>query len=114
MVFRLLRIIRQLRDRKSIKQAPTNWLNIEKYLKMGASAERLITFSLVYFILCHVSACLFYLLAKLEGIYPDTWVVILGYQDSTNFEVFNIYLRYLVIYCQLLLYNKYNYHCWIW
>ncbi len=40
-------------------------------------------------IICHVTACLWYLSAKINGIYPDSWIVRYGFQDSTNSEVNN-------------------------
>ena len=65
---------------------------IEKFFKNYHSAERLISFILIFILLCHVSACLFYLLAKIEGIYPNSWVLRYSLQDSSNFQVYrNIY-----------------------
>ena len=75
-----------IRDRKLVKQN-ISWINLEKYIRMGASAERLLTFTLIYLICCHVSACLFYLVAQLEGVYPDSWVLRCGLQDASNLQV---------------------------
>ena len=94
---------------------------IEKFFKNYHSAERLTAFILIFVIMCHVSACLFYLLAKIEGIYPNSWVLRYSLQDSSNFQVYrNIYIYILFtiidldIYSQYVLDNYYNYHCWIW
>ena len=65
--------------------------HLNDVMKISASLERLIAFIFVFVIMCHINACLWYLVAKIDGIYPDTWVVRYGYQDSSNYDVCIIY-----------------------
>ena len=60
--------------------------------EMSVAGERLIAFVIIVMVLVHVTGCLWYLLAKIEGIYPDSWVVRYGYQNSSNFVVIYIFV----------------------
>jgi hypothetical protein len=57
-------------------------------LKVNANIERLIYFILSFLLLNHLSACIWYFVAKLQDLDPDCWVTRLGYIDSTNFEIY--------------------------
>jgi hypothetical protein len=59
-------------------------------LKVNANIERLIYFILSFLLLNHLSACIWFFVAKLQDLAPDCWVTRLGYIDSTNFEIYVI------------------------
>ena len=54
---------------------------------LSVAGERLLAFIMVVLVIFHVTACLWYLLAQIEGLYPDSWVVRYGFQDSDNIKV---------------------------
>jgi CRP-like cAMP-binding protein len=59
-------------------------------LKINANIERLFFFILTFLLLNHLCACFWYFMAKLEDFSPDSWVVRLGYIDSSNIELYII------------------------
>ena len=75
---------------KIIKKGNVN--RITKYflekLKVNANIERLIYFILAFLLLNHLAACVWYFVAKMEDLNPDSWVMKLGYIDSSMVEVF--------------------------
>ena len=96
---------------------------VEKFFKLFHSAERLISFLLIFLLLCHVSACLFYLIARIEGIYPNSWVLRYNLQDSPNIDActFDIYIYIYILDLRskhVLDYNNnhnsglWRYKCW--
>ena len=72
--------------------------HLNDVLKISASLERLIFFAFVFILICHINACLWYLLARIDGIHPDSWVVRYGHQDSSNYEVIPFHYIYIYIY----------------
>ena len=70
--------------------------NINEALKLSVTFERLVFFVLMFFLLSHVTACLWYFLAKLEGFPPDSWVVKHSYMDSPNFDVYIASFYYII------------------
>jgi len=60
---------------------------MEKF-KVNSNIERLIYFILLFLLLNHISACIWYFVAKLQDLSPDCWVTRLGYIDSSNFEIY--------------------------
>jgi len=74
---------------KIVKKGNVN--RITKYflekLKVNANIERLIYFILGFLILNHLSACIWYFMAKIQDLSPDCWVVRLGYIDTSPTEV---------------------------
>jgi hypothetical protein len=75
---------------KMLKKGNTNNITrffLEKF-KVNANVERLIYFILVFLMLNHITACMWYFVAKLEDFSPDSWVTRLGYIDSSNEEIY--------------------------
>ncbi len=48
---------------------------------------KLMSFAFILLIWSHIIACFFYIIPQLEGMGPDTWVVMFGYQDKGSFDV---------------------------
>ncbi len=48
---------------------------------------KLLSFAFILFIFCHIMACFFYLIPKLDGFGPNTWVVVNGFLDKSNMDV---------------------------
>lgn len=68
---RLLRVLKLMKDQSKI----LNYMN--EYLKVGLGYERLFFFLLISFILAHIVACLWVIVASFnspEGNYKGTWV----------------------------------------
>ena len=59
-------------------------------LKINANVERLFFFVLTFLLMNHLCACFWYFMAKIEDFSPDSWVVRLGYIDSSNVELYII------------------------
>jgi hypothetical protein len=91
-LYRIVRLTKLMRMLRLIKRGGVNRLTkffMEK-LKINANIERLIFFIIGFIMLNHLSACIWYFVAKLQDMSPDCWVVRLGYIDSTNFEIYII------------------------
>jgi hypothetical protein len=91
-LYRLLKLTKLLRMSKIAKKGNVNRITkffLEK-LKVNANIERLIYFILSFLLLNHLSACIWFFVAKLQDLSPDCWVTRLGYIDSTNFEIYVI------------------------
>ncbi len=56
-------------------------------LKSDAGIERLLNFAFILIIFVHLLSCSLYLVPKLEGLGPNTWVFHYGYNDKSSFEV---------------------------
>ena len=91
-LYRLIKLTKLLRMTKMTTKGNVNKVTkffLEK-LKINANIERLIFFVLTFLLLNHLCACFWYFMAKLEDLSPDSWVVRLGYVDSSNFELYII------------------------
>ena len=91
-LYRLVKLTKLLRMTKMSTKGNVNKVTkffLEK-LKINANIERLIFFVLTFLLLNHLCACFWYFMAKLEDLSPDSWVVRLGYIDSSNFELYII------------------------
>ena len=91
-LYRLVKLSKLFRMVKVVKKGNVN--KITKYflekLKVNANIERLIFFIFGFLILNHLSACVWYLIAKLQDFEPDCWVTRLGYIDATPVEIYII------------------------
>ena len=56
---------------------------------IGMGIKRICFTGLALLIVCHLTACFWFLIAGLEGFHSDTWVVRYGYEDKPTFEVFH-------------------------
>jgi hypothetical protein len=91
-LYRLLKLTKLLRMSKIAKKGNVNRIAkffLEKF-KVNTNIERLIYFILSFLLLNHLSACIWFFVAKLEDLSPDSWVTRLGYIDSSNFEIYVI------------------------
>jgi hypothetical protein len=59
-------------------------------LQLKANLERLLYFLLGFLVLTHISACIWYFIAKLDNFGPETWVSRLGYLDQSYFDLYII------------------------
>ena len=62
------------------------------YLKVGLGYERLFFFVLIFFILCHIVACLWIIVAAFyseKGDYKDTWI---ASKDATDYSETELYM----------------------
>ena len=91
-IYRLVKLTKLLRMTKMNSKGNLNRVTkffMEK-LKINANIERLFFFILTFLLLNHLCACFWYFMAKLEDFSPDSWVVRLGYIDSSNIELYII------------------------
>ena len=91
-LYRLLRLAKLMRMLKMAKRS--NHSKFTKFflekLKVNSNIERLIYFILGFLLLNHMSACVWYFVAKLQDLDPDCWVVRLGFVDASNYEIYII------------------------
>jgi hyperpolarization activated cyclic nucleotide-gated potassium channel 2 len=90
-LYRLVRLTKLFRILKMVKKGNVNRITryfLEK-LKVSANIERLIYFVLCFLVLNHLSACIWFLMAKLQDMNPDCWVTRMGFID---FEPFDVYI----------------------
>ena len=82
LLHRVLRTIRVCREKNA-------WMGkIEQTIpSLSIAGERLLAFIMIVLVMCHVTACLWYLLAQIEGIHPESWVIRYGLQDASNYHV---------------------------
>ena len=91
-LYRLLKLTKLLRMTRMSSKGNVNKITkffFEK-LKINANIERLIFFILTFLLLNHLCACFWFFMAKIQDLNPDSWVVRLGYADSSNFELYII------------------------
>jgi hypothetical protein len=86
-VYRLLRLAKLFRMLKIMKG---NANKITKYLldkfKLDNNIERFIIFVILFLILNHLVACIWFLIARLDDFSPDCWVVRLGFIDEPPYD----------------------------
>jgi len=91
-LYRLIKLTKLLRMTKMSSKGNLNRVTkffMEK-LKINANVERLFFFVLTFLLMNHLCACFWYFMAKIEDFSPDSWVVRLGYIDSSNVELYII------------------------
>ena len=91
-LYRLVKLTKLLRITKISSKGNLNKVTkffMEK-LKINANVERLFFFILTFLLMNHLCACFWYFMAKIEDFSPDSWVVRLGYIDSSNVELYII------------------------
>ena len=75
----LLRVARLMRKTQAINPS-----------KRGGPVpvKRICVFLATFFVLCHVSACLWYFLARTDDLSPNCWVVSGGYETAGSSELY--------------------------
>lgn len=63
---------------------------LSKKLNLNVNIEKFLYFILGFLILTHLSACIWYILAKYDDFSPDTWVSRLGFLDMNKFDLYII------------------------
>jgi len=89
-LYKLVKLTKLLRITKMSKKGSVSSLAkifLEKF-KINANVEKLIFFLMAFILLSHLSTCIWYFVAKIENLSPDSWVVRLGYIDSSNFQIY--------------------------
>ena len=86
----LLRLPGLLLSSKLIQNRNVNCCldRIAKYLKITLNMKSLIKLFFLFFYFNHVSACLFYFLARIQGLDPSTWVYNKGLLDINNAKIY--------------------------
>ena len=91
-LYRLLKLTKLLRMTRMSSKGNVNKITkffFEK-LKINANIERLIFFILTFLLLNHLCSYFLFFMTKIQDLNPDSWVVRLGYADSSNFELYII------------------------
>ena len=76
-----------MRMLKIVKERNTLVRHLHDFFKVGVAIERLIYFIFIFFLLSHLNACLWYLIAKFDGVHPNSWIVENGFHDSSVTDV---------------------------
>lgn len=81
-LYRMLRIARIFKLLKQYKQL--QFIDkVQEFLSLKQSVTRLIRSFISILLFVHVMSCFWYLSARLDDFSPSTWVVRLGYQNSS-------------------------------
>lgn len=80
-LYRLVKMFKMFRMFKMVKESGKIYRFLNQVLKLKANYERLFYFVLLMMLFCHIMACMWYFIAKLDDLGPETWVVRYGYQD---------------------------------
>lgn len=81
--YKLLKVSRLFKIIKSYKKYDI-FSRIADLLNINKRIEKLVSFVISVFVGIHLMGCFWYLVAKYEGLGPDTWVVRYGIQDESN------------------------------
>ena len=65
-MYKLIKLTRLLRVLKIIKERSKLVKYVQEILKIGAGFERLFFFTLMFFLVCHIVACLWVFVAAIE------------------------------------------------
>lgn len=89
-IYKLFKLAKLIRIAKITKKENVSGLTkgVSEKLKMNSNIEKIVYFFLTFLLLSHLSTCIWYFVAKMENLSPDSWVVRLGYIDSTNFQIY--------------------------
>ena len=78
-LYKLIRLMKLVRMLKILRERSKIIEYVNKIFKLKPAAERLIVFFLLVLLFTHTMSCLWYFLAKLDGMSPDTWIVRYGF-----------------------------------
>lgn len=79
-VLRILKIVKVLRNNRSIQ-------NFFDKISMNPGTMRLVTSLIAIGVIVHVFSCLWFLQAKMQDFYPDSWVVRTGsMEEESNYQ----------------------------
>jgi len=82
-LYRLLRIIRLIRIVKLINVSKIKIIQQLKIMTMfSTSMQRMIKTMILCLVFVHLSACFFFLIAKINDFSPNTWIFQVGLQDA--------------------------------
>jgi hypothetical protein len=89
-LYRLLRLAKLMRTIRMVKHGSFNKFTkfVLRKLKVNTNIERVIMFIFGFLLINHISACLWYFVAKLQDLAPDCWVTRLNYNDAPDFELY--------------------------
>ena len=79
---RLIRVLKMMKEQNRLKQ------QLQAFLKVGASLERLTFFIIIMFLLCHITSCLFVIIASIDGPTPDSWILRYDLIDESNYKIY--------------------------
>lgn len=82
-LYKLLRILRISKLSRVYKGNPF-YEKIEDWLDINGRFLRFFKFVISIALFVHIFACFFYFAAKIEGMSPETWVFMLGFQDKSE------------------------------
>ena len=80
-LYKVLKMLKFLKMTRVVKNRQKFFKYLTYLFKASASVERIIIFTLIFLILCHVASCLWFLIDKLDGMPLDGWVVTNGYEN---------------------------------
>ena len=89
-LYKLVKLTRLLRILKMVKERSKLMKYFNDLLKLGMGFERLFFFILIFFVLCHITACLWIISASLvndEG-YIGTWLEGFEDEDRSNTGIY--------------------------
>ena len=89
----MMKLVRMM---KMVKERSKFMAYINKAIGLKPGTERLILFVMFVMLFTHIMACLWYYLAKLDNLAPDTWVVRYGLIDVSKSEIYLTSVYYIM------------------
>jgi hypothetical protein len=88
-LYKLVKLTRMLRILKIMKEKSKLMKYLNDILKIGHSLERLLFFVIIFFILCHISSCLWLMIASFNNeTFEGTWVEEFSGKGYSNIELY--------------------------
>jgi Ion transport protein len=87
-IYKLIRITKMARIVHTIRLNNQFSIFIYKILKLGAGFERILYLIITYFILQHVTACIWIFIGRYNDYCSDNWISEKGYTDYSNFDLY--------------------------
>lgn len=84
-MYKLLRLFRIAKVFKSSNNLDTSWIErFQNFVQINSRVYKLIKFLLTAIVAVHIAACVWYFIARISDLGPDSWVVRRGLSDSSN------------------------------
>lgn len=86
---KLVRMAKMAKEKSSIV------MFLNDTLKLKPGSERLLIFVFLVTIFAHIMGCMWYFIAKLDDLRPETWVVRMGLVDAPHSEIYLTCIYYI-------------------
>ncbi len=98
-LYKLIRLAKLMRMLRMMKRKSMNKIIqfIVDRLKITGTIQKLLTFILWFVLVNHISACLWYFIAKLQDMNPSSWVIRFNYYDAGIYDLYIVSLYWTLM-----------------